>query len=325
MKLSFNNKTKKSEPIPNVVTRVPGFSGTHTVEWLDESMRFPSLYFATLVDALVSWGYRRGKSVVGAPYDFRKAPHELNDYFIKLRTLIEMTYRWNGNNKVVVVGHSMGNLVMNHFYHHVVDQQWKDKFLKSHFSLSAPWGGAMQIVKLLASGYNLDYYRIVLSPIRLRAMQRTFTSSAYLFPSEELWPRNESLLYTDVKNYTTQNIKEFFDDIDYPIGYQQYLSTRDADLLKPPGVEVHCIYGTEVITPEQFFWKSHKDFPDSVPTTVYGNGDGTVNIRSLRACSRWKDRNNGTNINVTELNGADHMSILRDPRTITLLRSILYN
>jgi lysophospholipase-3 len=41
---------------------------------LDTSKRSPSQYFAPIVEALVSWGYRRGINVVGAPYDWRRAP-----------------------------------------------------------------------------------------------------------------------------------------------------------------------------------------------------------------------------------------------------------
>jgi lysophospholipase-3 len=35
---------------------------------------FLASYFAPIVNALVSWGYKRGVSVRGVPFDFRKAP-----------------------------------------------------------------------------------------------------------------------------------------------------------------------------------------------------------------------------------------------------------
>lgn len=43
---------------------------------LDASKRAPGRYFATIVDSLVSRGYRRGVDIVGAPYDWRRAPSE---------------------------------------------------------------------------------------------------------------------------------------------------------------------------------------------------------------------------------------------------------
>lgn len=57
---------------PGVDIRVPGFGNTNTIEWLnDQSFAVP--YFSNIVQTLVSWGYERGKNLVGAPYDWRHA------------------------------------------------------------------------------------------------------------------------------------------------------------------------------------------------------------------------------------------------------------
>uniref|UniRef100_A0A915CQL5 Group XV phospholipase A2 n=1 Tax=Ditylenchus dipsaci TaxID=166011 RepID=A0A915CQL5_9BILA len=274
----FQHHHNVSENAPGVDVEVFGFGNTDTVEWLDSSKWSPGLYFANIVDALVSWGYTRGKNVAGAPYDWRKSPPELKDYYIQLRTLIEILYRYNNNTRVVVLGHSMGNPIMNYFYHNYVDQTWKDKYVEAHVSLAGAWGGSLQIMKLFASGYNMDYYRIILPPSALRGMQRSFTSSAYLL--------------TEVG---------------------------------PPGVKVHCLYGIDVKTAEQFVWAKGY-FPEYQPTTiVYGDGDGTVNIRSLETCKQWNESNNaGKSSQIYPLSKADHMGILRDQRTIDTLRSVLY-
>ncbi|PAV67748.1 hypothetical protein WR25_04245 isoform C [Diploscapter pachys] len=278
--------------MPGVDIRVPGFEGTDSVEWLDPSKASTGLYFYTLVDMMVLWGYSRGKDVKGAPFDWRKAPNELNDFLLILKSTIEKTYYYNGNTKVVIVGHSMGNPVMLYFYHNYVDQEWKDKFIKSHVSLAAPWGGSMQIVRLFASGYNMNYYRVILPPSKLRAMQRSFTSSAFLFPSKSVWNATDVLAITDAKNYTTSNIEQFFKDVNYMVGWEQYKHSGTLlGNLEAPGVEVHCVIGTGMDTPEQFNWPKGY-FPDYPPYITNGDGDGTVNRKSAEVCLRWNEKNN---------------------------------
>ncbi|CAI5439503.1 unnamed protein product [Caenorhabditis angaria] len=324
MQLVYNTTTGLSDNMPGVKTRVVGFGTTESVEWLDKSKASQGRYFFDIVDAMVSWGYKRGKNIVGAPFDWRKSPNELNDYLIQLKSLIENTYRWNDNQKVVILGHSMGNPLSLYFLQNYVDQAWKDKYIASFVSLAAPWAGSMQIVRLFASGYNMNYYRVVLPPSKLRGMQRSFTSSAFLFPSPVSWLPFEVLAETADKNYTVSNIQEFFTDINYETGWEQYKqSARLNGNVTSPGVPVHCIYGTGVPTPERFKWDKGY-FPDYPPTEYYGDGDGTVNLRSARFCQTWKDKNNGKDVTTHEVFQADHMAILKHPNTIELVRKAIY-
>lgn len=174
-----------------------------------------------------------------------------------------MLYRYNHKKKVIVLGHSMGNPVMNYFYHNYVDQVYYCKIsliiilgMERYICRNSyifGWGmgrcyanSRFICIRLFFKyllniflGYNMNFYRIILSPITLRGMQRTFTSSAFLFPSFKLWKCDEVLGITALKNYTLNNIKEFFDDIDWPIGYLQYLGMKDSLILDAPGVKVN--------------------------------------------------------------------------------------
>ena len=57
--------------------------------------------------------------------------------------------------------------------------------------------------------------------------------------------------------------------------------------LPAPGVEVYCYYGTKVPTVERLVYT---DFPTSTPSYQMGDGDGTVNLRSMRSCLRWRKK-----------------------------------
>ena len=73
-----------------------------------------------------------------------------------LAHLVEKMYTENKNQKVVLVGHSMGNPYLLT----MLNKQstgWKNKYVKSYVSLAGPWGGAVKTMRLMASGRRNDY------------------------------------------------------------------------------------------------------------------------------------------------------------------------
>ena len=71
-RLEYDESTKTMKNAPGVETRVPGFGDTSSIEYLDTDHLIK--YFSAMVERLVSWGYERGVTVRGAPYDFRYGP-----------------------------------------------------------------------------------------------------------------------------------------------------------------------------------------------------------------------------------------------------------
>jgi lysophospholipase-3 len=57
--------------------RVPGFGDTETVEELSQTGLKDFPYFKELVNYFVDRGYERGKSIRGAPYDWRYGPGKM--------------------------------------------------------------------------------------------------------------------------------------------------------------------------------------------------------------------------------------------------------
>lgn len=89
------------------------------MEYIDTRRWAIGSYFSHIVEGLVQEGYQRGVNVHGAPYDFRKAANEhgglsisssrascsSDEYFGKLKTLVEDTFAVNGNTSVVLASH----------------------------------------------------------------------------------------------------------------------------------------------------------------------------------------------------------------------------
>ena len=80
--------------------------------------------------------------------------------------------------------------------------------------------------------------------------------------------------------------------------------------LESPNVEVHCLHGYSVDTPAAFVfssstWYSHQ------PKVVTGDGDGTVNLRSLVGCLKWAGKQTQQVFHQT-FEKAEHLSLLRN-------------
>ncbi|KAK6183616.1 hypothetical protein SNE40_011058 [Patella caerulea] len=324
LRLVYDNVTRTTSNSPGAEIYIPGFGNTETVEYLDPSLQISVLgYFADIVNSLTKWGYIRGQSVRAAPYDFRKAPNEMGVYFIKLKNLIEDTYIMNNNTPVVLLAHSLGGCVSLYFLNNQA-QSWKDKYISKYVTVSAPWGGTIKSLLLFTSGYTFDY--VPSEPRHMRRLQRTMPSSAFLMPSDRFWTSDEVLVVTPFKNYTVNDYKEFFNDLDLDFAYQMRIDTghliRD---LKPPGVDVYCVHGQDIPTPHMlvFDTDSHR-WPDDPPRYVYGDGDETVGVRSLTGCLRWVGQQK-QEVNHQVFPKLKHLEILSSEYLKDYLKSILFN
>lgn len=198
-----------------------------------------------------------------------------------------------------------------------------DAFLAVFYPLGV-WGGTAEQVSLFSSGNTLGVPHFLVDPLTVRGEQRTDTSNIYLLPSPELWSADEVLVKTPERNYTVSNYDQFFQDISFQLGIKlrQLVGNQTYPLTAhAPNVTVHCLYGTGVDTAESFtFGKG--EFPDTQPEVTKGNGDGTVNIRSLRACSKWSQRQPYP-VTLKEYPGVDHNGVLSSDGVHNYIKSLL--
>lgn len=322
IRLVYNRETKRTENSPGVETLIKDFGQTDSVEYLDSSKYSITTYFGLIAEGLVkNAGYKRGYNLKGAPYDWRKAPNELYEFYHNLTTLIEATYYENNGTPVMLIAHSMGNPVLLYWLNNYVNLTWKEKFIRNFVSLAGVWGGAAKPVRLMTSGDNLDI--IVVKPLTARPYQRSASSTAWLMPSDKFWAADEILVSTPNRNYTVNDYEALFRDLNYEDGHFMRENTKDLIReLNPPDVEMHALYGVQMKTPAGFIWNKQKNFPDTQPSVVYGDGDGTVNLRSLHGYRHWIGKQKQP-IYFKEFKGIDHLAILKSKDVIQYVMNLL--
>lgn len=321
MSLRYDQVTRKTYNQPGVQIRAR-FNQTSPVEYLSADHNLTgSPYFNVLVQRLVDIGYERNKNILGAAYDFRKAPNELGLYFIMLRELIERAYSDNGQQPVVIVCHSMGCLNALYFLQRAC-KSWKSRYISLLISMSGAYGGAVPSLNVLIAGSNSN---IVVLPNLKRIDTPTWPSSTYLLPSPAVFPADQ-VLVKDIKNqYTSNDYEKLYGALQYPVSYELYRDVKDlTPPEQPPGVKVYCVHGYGIKTIEQLVYESSeigRPFNENV-TLVYGEGDGTVNLQSLRACLDWQSTQVEP-VYYRNFSPVDHEGILRDESAFEYLKEAL--
>ncbi|KAK7087303.1 hypothetical protein V1264_021372 [Littorina saxatilis] len=283
-------------------------------------------YYYYIVHALEAKGYTANKDIKGAPYDFRKAPDNLNEFYRKLKKLVEDLYHANQNVPVVMIAHSMGNPVLLNFYNHKVTKEWKDTYIHAHVALAPPWAGSIKSVRGMVSGDSDGIF--FLNGLEVRPMQRSWPGIAWMMPSpiHKLWNPEETLVVTPHRNYSVKDYNKLFHDMGYDLGFLLLNRTRqfDTDLSKLPELRaLHVLYGANMPTPSQYVYPAGT-FPDSDPQVKNGKGDGTVNKRSLEAFKKFEG---SQSINLTHqaFDGVDHLSILSDDHVLKFITDLILN
>lgn len=309
MKLRYNSTTRTTRNADGVEIRPTNFGALDSVDYLDILHAPYTDYFHTIIATLEkNNGLAPNIDMVAAPFDFRKAPNELDEFFENLTSLIEQHYINNNYNPVTLICHSMGCLNSLYLLNRKTDN-WKDVYVKRLITLGSPWSGSFKAISAMLYGDNLGIP--LLNKNKLQALQSTFPSLMYLFPRPPAFELDRILVQTPSKNYTLNNLDDLFVEANLTDQKEMWHDTRDIAVnLKAPNVELWCLYGSGVDTPSKIIYDDA--FEKNKYHEIQGDGDGTVNIESLQACELFA-KEQKKRIYTKEFPNVDHITILRGP------------
>ncbi|WCJ35593.1 Phospholipase A2 group XV [Euphorbia peplus] len=301
--------------VHGVETRVAHFGSIKSLLYLNPNLKQVTEYMAPLVKSLQEIGYITDKTLFGAPYDFRYGlaaqghPSRVGSTFLQdLKNLIEKSSELNGGNQVILLSHSLGAQFVLQLLNRN-PPSWRKKFIKHFVALSAPWGGAVEIMRTFASGNTLGVPLV--DPLLVRGEQRSSESNLWLLPNPKIFG-SKPLVITPRTNYSAYDIPSFLADIGFPEGVYPY-KLRTLPLIEEiiaPEVPITCIIGSEVKTAESLLYD--KNGFDKQPEMVYGDGDGTVGMDSLLALESLWIGNKNQSLKVIKLGGISHTTVLSE-------------
>lgn len=317
MKLHYNATTRTTHNTEGVQIRATNFGSLDSVAYLDIFKIPQTDYFENIIATLeLNNRLVRNVNMVGAAFDFRKAPNELDEFFHNLTNLIEDHYIKNNYKQVTLICHSMGCL--NSFYLlNRMTQNWKDVFIKRLIALASPWDGSFKAISAMLYGDNLGIP--LLNQEKLHELQSSFPSLMYLFPKKSTFGEDRILIQTPKVNYTLKNLDDLFNATGMLDQREMWHDTREiAANLFAPNVELWCLYGAGIETPSQIVYQGPLDANKYVE--IQGDGDGTVNLESSRACEYFHEHQEKP-VYTRQFDKVDHIAILRGKEVADFISS----
>jgi len=296
-----------------VHVRPRDFGGVDGMMYQDLQKKIPSFY-VHFVKYMEKHGWEVGKTMFGAPYDWRFATERVDDYYERVQELIETVHDDTGL-PVSIFAHSMGPAVANGFLARMT-QEWKAKYIALFLALAPVWSGNIVSVWSAVSGLDCEAAwghkcpagQGSLTKAVMRDVADSLPASFFTFPTpgkgidSHTWGAGEVIIKTKTKEYTAHNMPEMLLDLGLLKGHaiNEIVSKELVAQFAAPLVDTKIFYGFGVATPSSFEYAEdfRPLFPGEEPPQeskiVRRNddfGDGVVPLRStLRANYSWWDQ-----------------------------------
>lgn len=308
----------------------PDFGGVSSFEYADSGIFGYKLIpvFGPLINKLQELGYEVKKDLFGVPYDWRNAPGNIEYIYPMMKELIEQAYHSNGNQKVCILGYSLGCWVTHYFLTQKVDQKWKDTYIQKVIWAAASFGGSMDAVRV-AYFHRLDYIPalLVTDPI-IKLFQSIYCEYAQL-PNYNVFPHRTLIYGPNGEEYGIKEIPDLLkqlgkvDEEFLPI-FEKGLATSQIEL-EDPGVNSYFAFNTGLNTVKSLNFSKGWD---SDPIMDYIAGDTTMEAPVLYyGCNNWNNANRGKTMLCHDFNQTSsdysHVSILSTDEFVKVMIEII--
>jgi len=261
---------------------------------------------AGMIEAFEAVGYQRDISFRAGTYDWTLTGNVYSDddgiqnYYSRLRDLIEETYRINGNKRVNLMGHSMGTYQGHWFLTNYVDQAWKNTYIKNMIDITPLYKGAPLSHRALLTGLT----PIPLVKWYLRNLVTNWGSVHFFLPFN--W-NGTAFVITDSEEYYEDDTVTLYQHAGRPhIGNAYPISHNVTALMRPHGVPYHCFIGTNITTEcgADYTGTRAPRFWYETPVSIACDGDVLVPAFSARSCQQLSP------FTYEEFAGVNHLGIL---------------
>ena len=274
----FDEKSDTITSQPNIDIHTHDFGG---VDGISKVMSLGSIKliesFSGMVDYLTEKGYEVRKNLFGAPFDWRLGIAGLNktSFFDDYRKLIEECYQKNENQRVVLLGYSLGSYVISHFLGNLMTEEWKEKYIEKIIFLAPALAGSGETLPV-AWDRNFPLVPFITNDIIENCIEHMPVVHT-LFPNHVVFENDKVIITPEKEVITPDKLPQFLVDQGKIQGDAEKMLWKSVEFSKlapaDPGVDIKVIYNSAIDTS---FTLNFENGYDDDPTVEMVPGDGTV-------------------------------------------------
>ncbi len=302
-----------------------------TVRIIDYGQTASAPFYRPLYRALERVGYTVSRNIRVAGYDARLTPDQ-GGFLRRTKSLIEQTYRQNGDRPVELVGHSNGPLYAQYLLTHT-SHAWRAKYIHGFAPIAGNFPGQGSLYSIVFTGLNIEHFSYPTTRANAVSSARMYLSSpaSYMSAADPtVFGRREVVLKdaaTGVR-YTPADYRRLFTDAGLPyarqianyyIGFVRFTDRRDypdVDVTAQRGSGIPTVVGAvlpnltvgQVVTPKTVFLKRDGDINQEDTTNT------AIRVWRGMSCHRFS---------LTDHPGVNHFALPSNPKVLGRLIAAL--
>jgi hypothetical protein len=286
---------------PNVSVSAPDFGGIDALTGTGPRIfgtRFPP-YFRKIIEGLQSQGYAVGKTLFGAPYDWRYGLAQPEAFWSDLKALCEKAVR-HAHEKVVFLTHSFGAYLIHNLLSNRTTPEWRRQFIHSViFSAPSFTGSGEALIGLWRQ--RIPFVQFYHGP-HVANFVGALGGFHIHVPNAEAY-KDVPLFIVNGTEFPADRAVDFLIEHNKLTPVQQTIAQANFKFVKTApmalDVPVRILYNSG--KPTAFGLKL--DRLDGPGEEIYRDGDGIVGSEGIEfVCEKW--RKEGAQIECTDLKGS---------------------
>ena len=326
----YDKENDRQASYPGASIYTWDFGELYGITYLDRMGHYSFLpYYSHLIHLFEDRGWKEHQSLFGAPFDWRFGMANLDHakFWDQLKELVEKAWRLN-NERVVLLGHSLGGYVLHMFLNEKCDEDWLAKYVERGILVAPSFSGAGKALRYAWTN-QIQESIITISGDKVKQALQSMGAVHIHFPNYDLFGNATVVVGPDGKNYTASAVP----DLLVKYGKVQGDNVNLVNLNRPyleyaprgPKVPEYVMFNSAIET--EIGLKVLDNWENGTIEKMLGSGDSTLSGTPIYEWCKRHESNK--NLVCYDVNSTDpitsHFGMIKNEGTMEILYQAVVN